>query len=221
MVLTIIIVTNIGLILQSVFSTIWAPIVYKWSAQKRDLGKIDTIRDIMISIIVIIFSLCGAFSWIIDFILPHKYLIVKNIVIVCLASPLLYTLSEVTVIGLGILKKSGVIVLASCLALIVSILSNILLIPHFGASGAAISVGITFFIFFVLRTEFTCFYWQGYPRIKMYSKLSFCIILAIVTALYPSPNAYLFPLIWGSIGIIEIAISYKMIKQNLSVLMKK
>ena len=66
--------------------------------------------------------------------------------------PIMYTISETTVTGLVVTKKSGYQVIAAVVACITNFVGNWILTPRMGAQGAAISTGISYIVFFAIRT---------------------------------------------------------------------
>lgn len=171
-------------IFQSVFSTIWAPTVYKWAAANEKLENIYKVNRYVLLIVIILFCLAGLFSWIVTWILPKQYDEVRWIVISCLGYPLLYTLSETTVIGIGITRRSSFAMLASVIAFVVNLLGNWWLIPIFGAAGAAVSTCVSFWIFFILRTEFSIYLWKPMPRLALYLYSTILVAGAVFSTLY-------------------------------------
>lgn len=171
-------------ILQSVFSTVWAPTVYKWASQGEGLENVHKVNRYILGLVVIAFSLAGLFSWIITFVLPPEYATVQWIVVSCLGYPLLYTLSETTVVGIGISRRSGFSMLAAVVAFSVNLLGNWMLIPKFGAAGAAVSTCISFWVFFLLRTEFSIYLWRPMPRLLLYGYSILVVIGASVFTLW-------------------------------------
>lgn len=65
--------------------------------------------------------------------------------------------------------------LASVVAMLCNLAGNYLLVPHYGASGAATSTLLAFIVFYVLRTEFSKRVWRGIATRKTY------LILTILT----------------------------------------
>ncbi|VEI18121.1 Polysaccharide biosynthesis protein [Serratia plymuthica] len=172
-------------IIQSVFSTVWAPMVYKIASDKdKGVSLVRKASKYMLVLVVGMFCLGGLFSWVVDLLLPNEYKNVKYIIVACLGLPLLYTLSETTVVGIGISRKTIYSMLASLLALIVNLIANYFMVPKFGASGAAVSTCFTFWIFLILRTEFSIISWNKIPRIEMYIFTGMCVIGASIGALY-------------------------------------
>lgn len=171
-------------ILQSVFSTVWAPTVYKWAAADEGLENIHKVNRYVLLVVIVLFCLAGLLSWLVTFILPEQYNDVRWIVISCLGYPLLYTLSETTVVGLGITRRSSFAMLASIIAFIANFLGNWWLIPIYGAAGAAVSTCFAFWIFFFLRTEFSIYVWKPLPRVALYTYTVLIVSGAIVSTLY-------------------------------------
>ena len=171
-------------IFQSIFSTVWAPTVYKWAAANEGLDKIYKVNRYVLLVVIILFCLAGLFSWVVTFILPDNYNAVQWILISCLGFPLLYTLSETTVVGLGITRQSGFSMLAALLAFSFNLFGNWWLIPTWGAAGAAVSTCIAFWIFFILRTEFSIYLWKPIPRASLYLYTSILVSGAVFSTLY-------------------------------------
>lgn len=192
---------SVAFIFQSVFSTVWAPIVYKWLKNKDDMRKVFHISKYTTIFILLLFSLAGLFSWIVDYILPDKYSTTKYLIVSCLGIPLFYTLSETTVVGINITRKTNFAFLATLLALIFGIALNYFLIPIFGANGAAVASCWTFYLFFILRTEFSCFVWQQIPRLSIYLTTFIVVILSSATTLLNEQYRSLLLILWGTVFI--------------------
>lgn len=193
-----------GMILQSVFSTVWAPIVYKWVAEGVDLHKINQVTEHLLATVVFMFILAGLFSWVVTFILPENYQNVQFILVACFAFPLLYTLSETTVVGVGIARRSIFSMLASLIAVAVNFMGNYLLVPLYGASGAAVSTAFTFWIFLVLRTEFSCFVCQNIPRLKLYTSTFICVLASSYSALKGQEVSVPMLFFWCGMGLLAL-----------------
>lgn len=171
-------------ILQSVFSTVWAPMVYKWARTGTGLENVHKVSRYILALVVLGFALAGLFSWVVTFFLPENYAAVQWIVVSCIGFPLLYTLSETTVVGIGISRRSSFSMLAAIIAFAISLIGNWWLIPIFGAAGAAVSTCVAFWVFFFLRTEFSIYLWKTMPRLLLYSLTLTCVAGAVVFTLW-------------------------------------
>lgn len=171
-------------ILQSVFSTIWAPTVYKWASSGEGLENIQRVSRYILALVVLGFSLAGLLSWLVTLFLPDNYAAVQWILVSCIGYPLLYTLSETTVVGIGISRRSSFSMAAAVIAFAVNLIGNWWLIPSYGAAGAGVSTCISFWIFFFLRTEFSIYVWKPMPRALLYSFTLVCVAGAVVFTLW-------------------------------------
>jgi O-antigen/teichoic acid export membrane protein len=183
---------------QAVFSIVWAPIVYKWvgKADEIDVQRIDRVTRQVLAAVCAIFFASGIFSWLIDFLLPIEYSRVKYLVLCAIVQPLLYTLSEVTCVGIGISRRTGMTVWINLTALCANIMLSIWWVPLYGASGALSANAVAFFVFFIARTEASAYVWHQFPRAQMYLIAGLVVSLALgTTALGPHAPVH-YALIW-------------------------
>lgn len=195
-------------ILQSVFSTVWAPTVYKWASQGEGLENIHKVSRYILGIVVLLFCLTGLFSWLVTLFLPSSYMSVQWILVSCIGAPLLYTLSETTVVGIGITRRNGFAMSAALVAFMVNLVGNWLLIPRFGAAGAAVSTCISFWVFFILRTEFSSYLWKSMPRLFLYGYSALVVVGASIFTIY-GESIYPFMLAFWGLLLISALFSFK------------
>ncbi|KUM52858.1 polysaccharide biosynthesis protein [Rheinheimera sp. EpRS3] len=183
-------------IFQSVFSVIWAPTVYKWHAEGADMGKVHAVSKQVLMAVCVICALCGIFSWLTDYLLPEGYSSVKYLILCALIPPLMYTLSEVTCVGIGITKRTGLTIWITLVAFLVNVLLSIKLVPMFGAAGAVVSNATAYVVFFMMRTEVSSLIWRSFPRAKIYFFVTLLLSLTIVTLLSSEYGTYTYVAIW-------------------------
>lgn len=193
----------VALIFQSIFSTIWAPMVFKWiEGDSANLQKISGIVDVMLSLIMAILCLVGLFSPLVPMILPAKYAPVQFILLSSIVFPLLYTLTEVTGIGINVSKRTWLITVVSLLALLCNLALLYLLIPPLGARGAAMATAISFWLFFVMKTECSIRLWQPLPRLHVYGATLLCLLSCLAYTYWGNQQNYLgFAVLWLLISI--------------------
>ena len=80
-----------------------------------------------------------------------------------LFTPIMYTISEVTVMGIYFKGKTGWTVIVSLVSGIVNLCLNTILIPKLGAIGAAIATGFSYITFFWIRTILSRCIWFNFP----------------------------------------------------------
>lgn len=183
-------------IMSGIFTTVWTPTVYKWVAEGSDLSKVDSIIEYVLAAVIFIMCMAGLFSWIVVLVLPEMYSSVQYIVVLCMLPPLFYALSEVTAIGLGISRKSIFSMISSFVAVIFSVAINYYLVPLYGALGASIGMALSFWIFLIVRTEFSCLVWRKVSRLKVYGTTLSILILAILFVLYGEGHFKIFMFAW-------------------------
>ena len=173
-----------ALVFQAIFSTVWAPVVYKWAAEGVDPSRIKKVIEFVVLFVVLIWSLAGVFSWLLLIVLPPNYERVQYVLLAAMAYPLLYTLSEATGVGIGIKRKTMFSLLATVSALLVNAIANWLLISSYGAAGAAIGSAIAFLVFFVIKTESSAILWVRFESKKMYSLIFLMIALSFIVNVF-------------------------------------
>jgi O-antigen/teichoic acid export membrane protein len=176
-------VAGVAVIVQSIFTVVWAPVVYRWVADGADMSRVDRVARQALALVVGVFWIFGVFSWLIDYLLPAQYFAVKYLVLCSIAQPLLYTLSEVTCVGITITRRTMLSFWSTLVALLVNFGLNLLLVPGFGASGAVVANAIAFLVFFVARTESSVMVWRPLPRIKLYLFTGAAVTMSVVTVL--------------------------------------
>lgn len=195
-------------ILQSVFSTVWAPMVYKWASKGEGLENVHKVNRYVLALVIIAFSLAGLFSWVITLFLPSEYAAVQWIVVSCLGYPLLYTLSETTAVGIGISRRSGFAMLAAVVAFLVNLVGNWFMVPLFGAAGAAVSTCVSFWIFLLLRTEFSIYLWNPIPRKLLYGYSATAVVGASIFTLFGDTLSIVMGFFWLAL-LAAIIISFR------------
>lgn len=177
-------------VFSSIFSSLWHPTVYKWIKQGVDPKKVQAVIDNTFLAIAALWSLAGLFAWLVLFILPAEYAEVEKLLIACMCMPLFYILSETTVVGIGITRRTWFALLPSVLALLVNAALNYMLIPAFGAAGAAAASAIAFFVFFIVRTEASAFLWVSFARAKIYMMTFLYLAVSVAFLLVDLERSY-------------------------------
>lgn len=185
-----------AVIFQSIFATVWAPTVYKWVAQGVDMRKVDDVARHALVVVCLIIVTVGAFSWLVDFLLPQHYRSVRYLLACAVVPSLLYTLSEITTVGIGISRRTGWTVWITLVALLANLQLSWSLIPELGATGAVLANGASFFVFFVLRTEVSAALWRQFPRMKLYVMLAALLAVALAVAALGPQLPPMYPVLW-------------------------
>jgi len=164
-----------------------------------DAERLNQVTEHVLAAVVVIYSLVGTFSWLVSYLLPEKYSIISYIITACMGAPLLYMLSETTVVGLHLTRKTIFAMLAPLLALLVNLVLNYILVPNYGAPGAAAATNLSFFVFFFLRTEFSAVLWRPFPRGKLYFFAFLCSAVSSGQSIWYESLGLVSFLLWGFI----------------------
>lgn len=173
---------NIFAIIQTTFNALWGPMQVEHYVKNPDdptfIRKGN--RYITIVMFFIGFSLIFAKD-VFALLLGEKYRLAAYILPFLIFNPIMYTISETTCSGIGISKKSYLNIYISIGACVVNFIGNTVLVPKLGSQGAAISTGISYIVFFALRTFFSNRYYFIDYALKRFSIIT---IIAIIYAWY-------------------------------------
>ncbi|HDR2009853.1 TPA: oligosaccharide flippase family protein [Acinetobacter baumannii] len=179
-------IAAVATLFSGIFNTIWSPMVFKWVSEGNvDYKKIDDISEYVLATIYFIIVLAGLFSWILPFFLPEIYNKIQLIIVACLIGPLYYTLSETTAIGITIARRTKLSMFASIFAMLINLIANYILVPLYGASGAAISTALAFWCFYLFRTELSKRVWRDFVTKKAYVVTALLMVLSIINVFAP------------------------------------
>jgi O-antigen/teichoic acid export membrane protein len=187
---------GVGVVFQTIFTVLWAPLVYKWVAYGVDMKRVDDIAQQALAVVCVLWVLCGVFSWVADVILPARYLQVKYFMLCSIGQPLLYTLSEVTCVGIGISRRSMLSLWSTLAALITNVAISVWLVPKHGAAGAVVANAIAFLVFFIARTEASAYVWRPFPRARLYVVVTTAVALSIATLVFGPAAPVHFSFVW-------------------------
>lgn len=172
-------------IIQTTFNTLWAPMAVehysKDQNEKTFYQKGNQIITVIMFFIGLSLILCkDVFS----LLLGEKYREAAYILPFLIFNPIMYTISETTVNGLVFKKKSNMQVLVSVGACLVNVIGNALLVPRLGCQGAAISTGVSYIVFWALRTFLSNKYFYVDFHLKKFA------IITLIAVLYAFYNTF-------------------------------
>lgn len=167
---------NIIMIIQTSFCLVWSPISYRWKKEKKNNNYFQIVILIMSFIMMEIFTGTMLFKPVINIILSSQYYSCIYIIPFLLFYPIFVTVSETTTLGIPFTRKSYLNVIISIVSIVTNCLLNYILIPKYGAIGAAIATGLSYCMFFWLRTLFSRKLWFNF---KLNNLIFFTIVLLI------------------------------------------
>ena len=198
-------------IFQQVFSTIWAPVVYQWQKKGANIKQFAIITDWVVIVLSVVFFLVCLFSPVLTLFLPNAYYGVIYLLPACMLFPVFYTLSETTVVGMNVARKTGYSIVVTLLPLVLNLVLCYLLIPEYLAGGAAFAVSAAFLVYFLLRTEVSKKVWQKFNTTKLY-------VVALFLFLHASWSALTYSLLPWYVNIINLIVILLLYRERFTTL---
>lgn len=179
---------NVFAIVQTSFNTLWAPMAvehYNKEPEDKSLyykgNQIITVVMFFIGLTLILFKDVFAL------LLGEKYREAAYILPFLIFNPIMYTISETTVNGLVFMKKSNLQVVVAVGACVVNVIGNTILVPILGCKGAAISTGLSYIMFFTLRTYLSNKFFYIDFKLRRFYALT---VIAVIYAGYSTFNSF-------------------------------
>lgn len=177
---------NVFAVIQSTFNTLWAPMAVEHYTNDKEDRRFYQQGNQIITVIMFFLGvsliLCKD---VFAVLLGEKYREAAYILPFLIFNPIMYTISETTVSGLVFMKKSKLQIVVAVGACLTNIIGNTILVPRLGCQGAAISTGISYIVFFTLRTLLSNkYFYVKYHLGKFY-------LLTAVVAAYAMYNTFI------------------------------
>ena len=175
-------IVNVFTVIQTTFNALWGPMAVEHYSQNPSEKLFYQNGNKVITLIMFFlgFSLM-LFKDIFALLLGTRYRDAALIVPFLTFSPIMYTISETTVTGLVFKKKSNIQIIISVGACVTNIIGNTILVPLYGGRGAAISTGISYIVFFTLRTFLSNkYYYVDYHLGRFYVVTGMAILYALI-----------------------------------------
>lgn len=205
---------------QGAFTTFWTPVAFeKYANDPEDKQFFININEIVSLVMLLISVGLIATKDIIIILLGKKYEGAQFIFPFLVLMPIMYTISETTVLGINFSKKTRYHIYIAGFAAIFNIIGNLVLVPKLGATGAAISTGLAYVVFFIFRTYFA----NKFYKINFkFFKFGICVVFVYLLAAYSSKHKFnLTILILTIINISVILFAYKDILFDMIKLLKE
>ncbi|MEW4241090.1 oligosaccharide flippase family protein [Priestia megaterium] len=142
-------------IIQVSFTSFWVPTAYRWYEERKEIEYFKIVSDSVLLLMSILFVGILMLKDLIIYILSPGYADATYIVAFLCLQPIIYTVSETTCLGIVFSKKTYLSIWVGLIAIVPNILINVLLVPKFGAIGAAVATAVAYIFFFISRTYFS------------------------------------------------------------------
>ena len=144
-------VANIINIVYLGLTAYWIPVAYRWYEQKKPAKYYVSSLNIVFLIMTLLATLVISFRNFIVYILGENYYASSQIVPYLVLMPVFLSFAEVGGIGINLSRKTFLQSIITFVVIILNLGGNYLLVPIYGAKGAAISTAFSYTVFFILR----------------------------------------------------------------------
>jgi O-antigen/teichoic acid export membrane protein len=195
-------------LIQIGFTTFWTPTSYENYENNPESTGIFEKTSLFISAAMFTFGmLIVIFKDAIFLLLENSYRQAAGISSFLILMPIMYTVSEVTVVGINFKKKTYWHMLIATISAGANIFGNLMLVPIYGAKGAAVSTGISYIIFFSMRTIISKrLYKVNYHLGKFYFSTVIFVAVAFINTFV---NTLFLQVLSAVIGLILVLIVYR------------
>lgn len=208
-------------IIQSTFNTLWAPKAIDYYESNPNDRAFFVKMNQIITVIMFVFAafvLLGKDLFVL--LLGEKYREASTIIPFLMFNPVMYTISETTVTGLSITKHTSSQVYITAISAIVNLIGNIVLIPILGPKGAAVSTGLSYIVFFTLRTIFSNHYFPIDYKLKRFYLLTLVFAVGCVYHMFHTFD-YIIVGIFVVTMILAVLLYFQTIKEIFNIVKSK
>lgn len=140
-------------VIQTTFSTVWVPMAVQ-TFEEDNSNKAFFIKsnDMMALVMIFVGASLILIKDIFAIVLGENYQEAKFIFPCLVLYPIMFTLSETTVYGINFYKKTYWHIIITSISCAVNVGLNAYFVPKLGGRGAAISTGLSYIVFFLVRT---------------------------------------------------------------------
>lgn len=213
-------ITSVFTILKTGFSTFWTPLSIEYYSKNPEKTELyETAYRYMSFILIICGLLLIGFKDIFKLLLDSKYHDAIPIMPFLIFTPIMYILSEITQIGINFKKKTYWYMVILSVLIVVSSVLYYFLIKILGIKGAAVTMGISYMIYFLLRTSVSVKYFP--MNFNLIKSVILFALLALVAAINTFCNNKILCVGSALISIlICVALNIKVIKELIEYLKK-
>ncbi|CEP78303.1 lipopolysaccharide biosynthesis protein [Defluviitoga tunisiensis] len=194
-------------LIQTGFTTFWTPVSYEsYENDPESTGLFEKVSLFISASMFVLGMLIIVFKDVIFLLLAKSYRSAAQISPFLILMPIMYTTSEVSVVGINFKKKTFWHMLIAAISAGCNIVGNVLLVPLYGAKAAAFTTGVSYIVFFCMRTFISKkLYPVNYHLGKFFSATAVFVIVAFI-------NTFVGNVVWqissALIGLILILLVY-------------
>jgi len=170
---------NVFAVLQTTFNALWMPMALKKYEEEPENKRFHKDGNEIITLLMVVFGATViVFKDLLVYWLGPDFRDAVYVLPALVFNPVMYTISETTVVGVVFAKKSNLHIVIAAVSCIINVFGNLILIPLIGIKGAAISTGFSYIVFFIMRSVLGKKYYDtGAPLLK-------CMVVSFLTFIY-------------------------------------
>lgn len=200
-------------IIQSGFTTFWLPFsLERYKTNPEDTSAYSIVFNVLTFVFGMLILTLILFHKVILYILPIAYSGITTVFPLLLFIPMLYTLSEVTVVGVNFKAKTVEHLYVIIFAVAANIIVAYFLVPIWGAKGAALAMFVGYLTFFLLRTFFGKKHYCINFDMKKFIFAFILIVTSVGLTVFTDNNLYLFSIVAIAIMIKLYFVDLKLIR---------
>jgi O-antigen/teichoic acid export membrane protein len=201
-------VVSVMSLIQTGFTTFWTPVSYESYEKEPQSKGIFEKTSVFIAAAMFVFGLLiVVFKDVIFLLLESSYRQAAGISSFLILMPIMYTVSETTVVGINFMKKTYWHMLIATVAAGVNVFGNLMLVPVYGAKGAAFSTGVSYIIYFCMKTFISKrLYPVNYHLAKFFISTFIFVIVAFVNTFVPN---MVYQVVSAVLGLIVVMFVYR------------
>ena len=179
-------------IVQSWFVLFWVPVAHRWHEEKRPEEKYTAVMRV-VAVLATVLCLCILLlKDMVALVLGRNFQASIYIFPFLLLTPIMYMMSETTALGISFSRRTSFNILVAAISGGINILLNVLFIPIWGGRGAAIATGLSYMVFFWVRTLISRKLWYRFPLLgPVFFSVLILVNCAAHTFFTEGPAAYI------------------------------
>lgn len=170
-----------ALLIQQLITTIWAPLSIRWFTEKRESIVFKSILEIVVFISIIFYFLFYLAIPLLKYIIHPDFYDSLKLMPVLITFPIFFLISEFSNVGVIFKKRSDLSLISSIFTGVFTCIIFFILIPQYGANGAAYAVSLSYFIMLLMRSVTSYYCWENIYTLSSAIGVVFLLILPILT----------------------------------------